>query len=429
MDPVTGYWVTVGVFLATYAALAWGTVPGLRISRAGITITGAAALLFAGVLTREAAVKAIDFDTIALLLGMMIVVGTLQISGFFTWLTDTVAARCQGAYSLLAVVMGLSGVLSAFLVNDVVCVAMTPLVLGLCQRLGRPPLPYLIGLATSSNVGSIATITGNPQNIIIGSLSGIPYASFAARLAPVALLGLLVNFVVVILVYRRVLSQPLMTSRPHRHQRGYIHQALCIKTVVVALVAVTLFFLGLPIATVALAAAGICLLDRVRTDRIFRHVDWPLLLMFAGLFIVVAAFEAQVVHHWQLNSILQSARSPILTISGLAVVLSNLVSNVPAVLLFVPLMADLPDAESGWLALAMASTCAGNLTLLGSVANLIVAESARRERIEVGFVEYLKVGIPVTLLTLTIGIVWLTWTSPAAGPIERQITPQQVSSR
>ena len=152
------------------------------------------------------AARAVDYETIVLLFGMMVVVSYLRLAGFFALATERIAAPVLGTFTLLAVTIALSGVLSAFLVNDVVCVALTPLVLHLCQRLRRPPIPYLVGLATASNIGSVATITGNPQNIIIGSLSHISYLRFAARLAPVALIGLVINFAVVALVYRKALS-------------------------------------------------------------------------------------------------------------------------------------------------------------------------------------------------------------------------------
>src|SRR5205823_4857502 len=173
----------------TYLALAIGKVPGLRIDRSGIALVGASVMLVSGVLTLPDAAKAVDYQTLILLFGMMVLVAHLRLSGFFATATERIAERFPGPRPLLAVTIGLSGVLSAFLVNDVVCVALTPLVLDLTRRLKRPPIPYLVGLATASNVGSVATITGNPQNIIIGSLSQISYLRFAARLSPVALVG------------------------------------------------------------------------------------------------------------------------------------------------------------------------------------------------------------------------------------------------
>jgi Na+/H+ antiporter NhaD/arsenite permease-like protein len=397
------------IFGLTYLALAAGRVPGLRIDRAGIALVGATAMLAFGGLDLASAARAVDYETLLLLFGMMVVVAHLRLAGFFDLVTAWIAERVSGPRALLAATIAVSGLLSAFLVNDVVCVALTPLVLDLCRRGRRPPIPYLVGLATASNIGSVATITGNPQNIIIGTLSQISYLRFAARLAPVALIGLVVDFVVIALVYKNTLNGHAPTA-PLPERKPRLHRALLRKSVAVTLIAVILFFAGAPIALVALAAAGVLMLDRIRPEKVYRSVDWPLLVLFAGLFVVVRAFEVHVVRAWDLErwSIVQ--RDPVATISALAVVLSNLVSNVPAVLLFRPLIAVIPQPEPAWLALAMSSTLAGNLTVLGSVANLIVVENARRFGTELGFVEYLKVGVPVTLLTTLIGVAWLALT-------------------
>ncbi len=374
-SPTASIPLVSSIFGLTYLALAIGKVPGLRIDRAGIALVGAAAMVAAGVLSLGEAARAVDYETIVLLFGMMVVVAYLRIAGFFTLATEQIAARCSGPFSLLAVTIVISGMLSAFLVNDVVCVALTPLILHLCQRLKRPPIPYLVGLATASNIGSVATITGNPQNIIIGSLSHIAYLRFATRLAPIAVIGLILDFAVVAIIYRRTLagvawSQPVV-SEPRAVR---VHRGLLIKSLAVTLVTVGLFFAGQPIASVALVAAAVLMLDGVRPDKIYRAVDWPLLVMFAGLFVVVHAFEVDVVHTWGLERWRALLESPVVLVSGLSLVLSNLVSNVPAVLLFKPLMELMPQQEQAWLALAMSSTLAGNLTLLGSVANLIVVE-------------------------------------------------------
>ncbi len=399
------------IFGLTYLALAIGRIPGLRTDRAGIALVGAAAMLGFGVLDLRDAAKAVDYETLILLFGMMVVVAFLRLSGFFALATEQVAARFAAPRPLLAVTIGMSGVLSAFLVNDVVCVALTPLVLDLTRRLGRPPIPYLVGLAAASNVGSVATITGNPQNIIIGSLSHIPYLRFAARLAPVAAIGLVLTYLVVSIVYRGSLGMSDETTSDDL-PAPRVHRGLLFKSVAVTLVTVALFFAGAPIALVSLMAAGVLLLDRVRPEKVYGSVDWPLLVMFAGLFVVVHAFETTVVHTWGIERWHALLDSPVVMVSGLSVVLSNLVSNVPAVLLFKPLMAAMAEShrEQAWLALAMSSTLAGNLTVLGSVANLIVVEGARRSGTTLGFFEYLKVGVPLTILTTLVGVAWLSLT-------------------
>ncbi|HEX3658958.1 MAG TPA: anion transporter [Pirellulales bacterium] len=394
------------LFGLTYLALAIGKVPGLRIDRAGIALAGAAAMMISGAVSLDDAARAVDYRTIVLLFGMMVVVAFLRIAGLFALATDWIAHHFSGPRALLAVLIVVSGGLSAFLVNDVVCVALTPLVLGLCRRLGRPAIPYLVGLATASNIGSVATITGNPQNMIIGSLSSISYQRFTARLAPIAIAGLLIDFAIVAWVYRRSLraAAPAVLDLP---PAAPIHKRLLVKSLLVTLATIGLFFAGAPIALVALSAAAVLMLERVRPEKIYRSIDWPLLVMFAGLFVVVRAFEVNVVRHWGLEHQQAVLNSPVVLLSGLSLVLSNLVSNVPAVLLFQPLVELMPQRELAWLALAMSSTLAGNLTLLGSVANLIVVESARRNGTELSFLEYLKVGVPLTLLTTLVGIAWL----------------------
>lgn len=400
--------LTCGLFGLTYLGLAAGSVPGTRIDRAGIALVGAAALLAAGSLTPQQALLAVDYHTLILLFGMMIVAAHLKLAGAFDLATDRMASWCRGPRSLLAVVFGLSGVLSALLVNDVVCVALTPLVLDVCRRLRRPPVKYLIGLATASNVGSVATLTGNPQNMIIGSFSGIPYVRFAARLAPVALAGLVLTYFVVALVYRRRLEEVVVVDVSEM-PRVRTHRRLLRKSLTVFAVTVALFAAGLPIDLVALgAAAALLLLGGLRSERAFDAVDWPLLVLFAGLFVVVHAFDVHVIRPYDLGHRDLLGAWPIVTLSGLSAVLSNLVSNVPAVLLFRPVIEPMARPEPAWLALSMSSTLAGNLTVLGSVANLIVVETAHRSGYDMGFVEYLKVGIPLTVLSLLAGIGWLS---------------------
>jgi Na+/H+ antiporter NhaD/arsenite permease-like protein len=421
-EPTT-FWLTVTIFTLTYAGLALGKVPGLRMDRAGIALVGATLMLVAGLLSFEQAVstEAIDYKTLAVLFGMMVVLAFLRLSGFFQGLTARALRRIRSPQGLLAVTILLAGVLSAFLINDIVCLTLTPLVLHLARRLRFDPVPHLIALATAANIGSTGTITGNPQNIYIGAHAGIPYLRFALRLLPVAGFGLLVNYLVIAVVYRRRLATVPngaenppdennstagkvgagADSRPHRWLRR--------KSVAVTLIAVALFFTGLPLELIALGAAAALLVCRVRPSKVYRQIDWGLLVMFAGLFIVVHAFQLHVVKHWGIENWTWLLSSPVELLSLVSAGLSNLVSNVPAVLLLAPVVHAMPgpSQESAWLALAMSSTLAGNLTLVGSVANLIVVENASREGVIVSFWDYCKVGMPLTILTLLFGIAWL----------------------
>ena len=412
------WWLTTAIFTVTYAGLAVGKYPKLRIDRAGIAFVGAAAMLCAGVLTLEQATgrDSIDYETLFLLFGMMVVVGFLRMSGFFARVTEWCLQRIHSPRGLLGMVILLAGVLSAFLVNDIVCLAMTPLVLHLTKKLRYEPVPHLIGLATAANIGSTGTITGNPQNMFIGAHSHIPYVTFALHLMPVALMGLVVDYFVIWFCYRRALTAKEVRvvgefSGRARMRERRAHVYLRWKSMIVAGITVILFFTGLPIAIVAVAAAAFLMLGRVKPWRIYREVDWSLLLMFVGLFIVVHAFQIHLVSTWGVEKWDFLLTHPVDLLSVACAALSNLVSNVPAVLLFEPVMRALPagSQQTGWLALAMSSTFAGNLTVLGSVANLIVVENARRQGVEVSFREYCKAGIPVTVITLAMGIGWLMW--------------------
>jgi Na+/H+ antiporter NhaD/arsenite permease-like protein len=428
LNPTTALWLTTAIFAITYAGLALGRWPGLAIDRSGIALVGATAMLVAGVISFDDAVgrQSIDYKTLALLLGMMIVIGFLRLSGCFEHLARFALDRIRSPRALLAAVIGISGVLSAFLINDIVCISMTPLVLHLARRLRIDPVPHLMGLATAANIGSTGTITGNPQNIFIGSQSGISYARFALRLLPVAAAGLLVAYVVVALVYRKRLRADAApadqnpTARFHHilapdpdiwsnEPQSASNNRLQLKSVAVALAAIVLFFVGLPLELVALGAAAVLMLGKTPPAKVYRQVDWSLLVLFAGLFVVVHAFQVRVVSTWHVERWDWLLSRPVDVLSAVSAVLSNLVSNVPAVLLMQPVVQAMPaeSRETAWLALAMSSTLAGNLTILGSIANLIVVEGAAREGTRISFLEYCKAGVPLTILTLLVGVAWL----------------------
>ncbi len=403
-------WQTVAalvIFAGTYLVIAVGKLPGYRLDRAGAALLGAALMVGLGVLPLEAAYRAIDFDTITLLLGMMILVANLKLSGFFRLVNGFIMTRARHPLVLLIAVVLVCGFFSAFLVNDTICLIMTPIVAELVISLKRNPLPYLLAIPMASNVGSTATITGNPQNMIIGSLSQIPYGNFAAALSPVAAAGLVLTVLLIAAIYRdEFLGRAGLAQPPARSAR--YHGPLVVKSVLVAIAMMALFFAGLPVAGVAIVGGALLLFTRrVKADKVYFEIDWPLLLMFVGLFVVVAGLEHVVLTPEAATAIgrlhLQSA--PVL--AALTAGLSNVVSNVPAVLVLKPFVAGLPDPQRAWLLVAMASTLAGNLTLVGSVANLIVAQRARRYGVTIGFWPHFRVGAPLTFLTILVGLWWL----------------------
>ena len=399
------------IFLGSYVVFALGKFPWMKIDRPGAAIIGAVLMVAFGIVGSRDALASIDFATIVLLFSMMLIVANLRLAGFFDWITEYLILRLHPRH-LLPTVIFTSGLFSAFLVNDIVCLVMTPLALRMARRLALPPIPYLIAVATASNIGSVATITGNPQNMLVGSLSGIGYLEFMARLGPVAVAGLAVNWLLLHHIYLpgSVDRVPVEDAlRPEGLQTGSLRK----KPVVVLLIVLTGFLLGVPAALMAAVGAALLLITRTTDPRtVYDEVDWGLLVFFVGLFIIVAGAERagltslllRPVAAWDLH------RIPIFVAA--TTLLCNVVSNVPAVMLLRTLVGGFPDPQTGWLSLAMASTLAGNLTITGSVANIIVVERAAADGVVIGFRDYFRVGLPVTAATLAIGSVWVWLTGP-----------------
>jgi Na+/H+ antiporter NhaD/arsenite permease-like protein len=401
--------VALGVFAGAYIGLSLGRLPPFRVDRTGVAIIGAAAMMLTGVLDWNTAVASVDAGTLVLLFGMMIVAAYLRLSGFFGLVTTWAIQRARTPVAVLVAVVVAAGVLSALFVNDVICLVLAPLVIDVTRRLDLPPVPYLIALATAANVGSVATLTGNPQNMLVGSFSGISYRAFLVREAPVAILGLGCVVAVVWLVYRKQLPPTLAVAPGVPHHHMSIHYGLMVKTMLGVGAMLVAFLAGVPIALVAIAGAAYTLLTRrVKPDKVYRAVDWKLLVLFTGLFVLTGGVERAGLAEAVLRSPLAAGLEQPFVLTALAAVLSNVVSNVPAVLLFKPLVPGLAEPPRTWLLLAMATTFAGNLTILGSVANLIVVESARGAGVRIGFLEYCRVGVPLTLLTLLIGALLLS---------------------
>ena len=400
------------IFTSSYLALAVGKVPGLSIDRAGVALVGAGLMVAAGVLSPDDAYKAIDLDTITLLLGMMIVVASLRLSGFFAIATFWIVERTRRPWILLCAITATSGIFSAFLVNDAICLVLAPLVLELTQRMRRQPMPYLLAVAMASNVGSTATITGNPQNMLIGSFSHIAWTNFAMVLTPVALAGLVVTAALVAWFHREEFSGGARLEMPPegRRQGRHVNRVLVARALLATAILVGLFFAGQPPAKAAIVVGGCLLLTRrVKSSRVYAEIDWSLLLMFAGLFIIVAAAQRALLTPDAIAAVGRLHLDQVPVLSGVTAVLSNLVSNVPAVLMIKPFVASAPRPDITWLTIAMASTLAGNFTILGSIANLIVVRAAAGRGVVIGFWDYFRLGAPLTLITLGIGTLWMMW--------------------
>jgi len=394
------------IFFASYVVFALGKFPGLKIDRTGAAIIGAIAMVVFRVVPVDQAIRAVDFRTVALLFAMMLVVGGLKLAGFFEWNVELVLRRLRPRMLLPALILT-CGVLSAFFVNDIVCLVMVPFVLVVTQKLRLPALPFLLAVATSSNIGSVATITGNPQNMLIGSYSGIEYREFLLHLGPVAVVGLVFDWLILHWIFSRQLQpvavDALAIPLPALDLSRLLKPLLVVCGVVIA------FLAGVSPVLAASVGAAILLISRNEDPhKLYAEVDWGLLVFFVGLFIIVAGAEnvglvdrlLEFSQRWNLH---QPAVFTVVT-----ALFSNLVSNVPAVMLLKSLVKNFADPHKAWLVLAMASTLAGNLTITGSVANIIVVETAK-PNVQISFWDYFRIGLPITVATILFGALWLAY--------------------
>lgn len=394
------------VFIAVYLGMVLGRFPGLAIDRTGVALLGAIVLLVAEALSPEQARDALDVPTMGLLFGLMVVSAQFRLGGFYTAVTRTLASLDVRPAALLAILIAIVAALSALLCNDIVCLAVAPILIEGCRRKELDPVPFLLGLACAANVGSAATLIGNPQNMLIGQTLHLSFAGYFFRALAPTLLGLVAVWGVICAQTR---------GRWHRHftipkiEAPPFNRWQTAKGLIVMSLLVGAFFASeLPREVLALAAAGILLMSRrMHTRNMLALVDWHLLVLFAGLFVVNRAFE----HTGMLDAAMtwsRNAGAPVeqpAWLFAVTVVLSNLVSNVPAVMLLLP-AATHPLAGP---ILALASTLAGNLLIVGSIANIIVVDQAERLGVRISWVDHAKAGVPVTLATLVIaaGCLWL----------------------
>jgi Na+/H+ antiporter NhaD/arsenite permease-like protein len=398
------------ILIVTYLLIAVRRVPLLRLNRPAAALLGAVAMVTIGGLPMREAYAAIDLDVVIFLLGVLLITGYLESGGFFEWAARHIVDRARSAAALLGAVVVASGLLSAFFVNDTICLVLTPLVLAALRPLGLRPLPFLLAIALASNVGSAMTPTGNPQNMLIGIASGIHFGRFMASLALPSLGGLVIVFFVLRAVHRNDLALPLRET-VHAPETPF-DRPLVIRSLLVFAGALAGWLAGFSLPLVAITAATILLVIAQRDPaEAFAKVEWSLLLFFGALFVVMRGARDLPLVAW-----LTSAAGRALTgapvhdavvTSAAMTALSNIVSNVPAVILWLPVVPKVAAPAFTWLVMAMSSTFAGNLTLLGSMANLIVAERAEARGEHIGFVEYLRVGAPVAALTIAWGIATL----------------------
>ena len=383
----------------TYLGLGLGYLPGLRMNRATIAFVGASALVGLGSISLKQAWSAIDAGTIIFLLSIMVVNAFLDSAGFFRLALALLSSYARSPFGLLITLTFISGLLSALFLNDTIALIFTPLTLGLTQALGLNPIPYLLALAGATNIGSVATLSGNPQNILIASFSSISYLAFAQALVPVAFAGLLIQLILLWWLYPEVRSFKSTLSYPDMGRNHWLKPVLY-KSLIITGGLLVAFLLGAPLSESAFVAGLLLITRRLKPERILRAVEWDLLLLFSGLFILTESVEKL-----QLIQPFTAMVNSSFGLLSVTVLLSNLISNVPAVLVLKPLI---PQTNTqGWLLLAAGSTLAGNLTLLGSVANLIVAEAVAKQGLRLNFWEHLRFGLPLTVLTVAIAYYWL----------------------
>jgi Na+/H+ antiporter NhaD/arsenite permease-like protein len=392
------------VFLFVYLGMVLGRIPGLALDRTGVALLGALGLLAMGKVSLPEAWLAVDVPTIALLFGLMVVSAQFRLGGFYTRLTRQLAAAEVAPERLLALLVAIVGGLAALLANDIVCLAMAPVLAEGCARRGLDPKPFLLALALAANVGSAATLIGNPQNMLIGQALQLSFAGYLLDAGIPALLGLGVVWWVVARLSHGAWYRP--TPVPEVPAPAFSGWQTGKGLTVLALLTAAFLFAPWPREILALAAAALLLTSRRTSSRtVLGLVDWHLLVLFIGLFVVNHALAAS----GMLESALRGLAAAGLDVTGPAalfgatVVLSNLVSNVPATMLLLP-AANHPLAGP---ILALASTLAGNLFIVGSIANIIVVDQAERLGIAISWREHARVGVPVTVLTLAIAAGWL----------------------
>ena len=408
--------IAVVVFLLTYMGVALGEIPGLALDRTGIALLGGIAMVVSGVLNTEQAVAAVDMPTILLLFGLMVVSAQFRLGGFYTHIALAMTGTMDRPRLFLLALMGVSALLSAVLANDIVCLAFTPVLCYALLSRRLNPLPFLLGLAISSNIGSAATIIGNPQNMLIGQVGHLSFGGFTLWCLPPSLAGLGAAYGLLLLLFRDAWHGPPQTAASggpvpgdwpayNRHQSA--------KGLVVTLLLVAAFLSPLPRELSALAAAAILLCSRrMKSRSMLGLVDWQLITLFCGLFVVIQGLEAtgwpeRIVAALQARGV-HLAQPYVL--AAVSTALSNLVSNVPATMLLVRFLD--PANPVPWYVLAVSSTFAGNLITIGSIANLITIEQANLCGVRIGFRDHARVGIPVTLATLAALALWM-WIAQA----------------
>ena len=397
--------IILAIFAITYLGIAMGRIPGLKLNRPGIALLGAISMMIFGGVKTSDAVSYVNWPTIFLLFGFFVISAQLRLSGFYDLVATAVAGQLGHPARFLLILMVAAAGLSAVLNNDIVCYAFTPIVSIALLRQRINPVPFLIALALASNLGAAATLIGNPQNMMIGEVAHLSFGGYLLwSLAPVVF-SLAAAYGIIWWLSRKYfynhLSAPATTQKEFPQAAYPLDRLHAAKGILILLVAIGLFFTSLPKEIIALAAAGIHLAStKFRTEDLLGLVDWPILVLFMGLFVVAGTFHStgygdQAVHALAQGGFnLNSPGTLVFTTAAL----SNLIGNSAAVMLLLKIV-NLALPLTAYI-LALTNSFAGNLILIGSVASIIVVQQASQQGVKISFWDFARLGIPVTLVAL-----------------------------
>lgn len=397
------------IFLLTYAGVAAGNIPGLALDRTGIAVLGAIGMIVTGALDTDEAIRSVDTATMLLLYALMVVSAQFRLAGFYTKIAFSIVKYMKKPETFLLILMATSAILSALLANDIVCLAFTPILCVSLIRGSLNPVPFLIGLACASNIGSASTIIGNPQNMLIGQACHLDFGKFIFWCLPPSALSLVAAYFIIVMIYKgKWQSNCGSVSENSREIWNEYNSRQTTKALILITVLIILFFTPIPRELAAVAAAGILLCSRkISTRSLLGLIDWHLITLFCALFIVIAGIVKFNVPQDTVAFLLShgiNINKPEF-LSALTVLLSSLVSNVPAVMLLLKNI-DLSNVQNLYL-LALQSTFAGNLVIIGSIANIITVELARIYDVKIGFKEHARTGIPVTIVSVITALLWM----------------------
>lgn len=427
--------VTAAIFVLVYVALGVGHLPGFKVDRTGAALLGAMLLIVAGGITPKEAWAAIDVNTIGLLFGLMVVSAAFTVAGFYDWVAQKVAELNVSPGLLLAILIGVSGVLSALLTNDVMVVAMTPVLCAITLRRGLNPIPFLLGFCFAANTGSVATMIGSPKNMIIAEALGMSFNGFMRITLLPAVVGMVLTWVTLMLFYRGRWSLSAVPQNATGEPGGgtkdtdtpgaaaeegaatkevvprSFNRLETLKAGVITLALILAFVLtDWPHMLIALAGASILLINRkIASGELLQHVDGNLLLLLMGLFVVNAAMAATGLPAEVLSSLRHEGvnlHSPI-SILVISAVISDLVGNNPTAMLLTPFLSGAANVDLLGAGIALGTSFSSNAIVFGSLAGIIAVEQAQAHGVTISFGEFLRAGLPVTVASLLLAIAWL----------------------